>query len=159
MITIDLFYLMEMILPPLIRQQFAIAYMTAVFSPLNTLQTAFYDFYSEKKYELTWNGQVIMLEHLLNDQFDNIDRGIYIDDAGQTALQYWFTNSESNEDTFIFTNSEAEDPYYLFTTSEYEADVDFTVYVPSAVTFDENLMRFYINKYRCAGKRFNIEII
>lgn len=150
---------MEMLLPPLIRQQFTISYLRAAFAPLNSLQTQFYQFFEDKKYELTWNGQVIMLEHLLNDQFDAIDRGIYITDSGQTPLQYWFTNTENNEQTFLFTNSESEPPYYLFSNSEYESDIDFIVNVPSTVVFDENLMRYYINKYRCAGKRYNIEII
>lgn len=159
MITIDLFYLMEMLLPPLIRQQFIIAFLSAVFKPLDTLQAEFYTYYSDKKYELTWNSQVIMLEHLLNDQFDNIDRGIYIEDAEQTPNKFWFNVMDANEETYLFNDAESEDPYYLNNTSEYDTDVDFIVNVPTGVVFSSDLMKYFIDKYRCAGKRYLIVVI
>ena len=145
-----------MMLPPLIRQPLMLAYLTAAFTSLNTVQTTFYSYFEEVKYSLIFNGQVIMLEHLLNDTFDPEDRQIYIDDATQNPNVYVFNVSEENEDLFLFNTSEAADPLYLMNQSEYETDVDFIVYVPTGLSYDPILMNFLINKYRCAGKRFEI---
>lgn len=159
MIQIDLLLLIEMLLPPVLRWIFNVKYIEAATAPLNTVLTAFYSFFNATEYELIFNGQVIMMEHLLNDQFDNALRRIYIDDADQIPAVYWFNQSENNEDNFLWNESEGEDPVYLFNTSQVSADVDFIVYVPVGLVYDENLMKYYINKYRAGGKRFKIEEI
>lgn len=159
MITIDLFYLMEVLLPPFIRTPILISFLRAPFRVLNTVLTDFYSFYEAKKYELTFNGEVIYLEHLLNDQFDDVLRRIYIDDAEQTPSIYWFNVSEDNEETFLFNNSETSDELYLFNSATFFTDYDFIVFVPIGLVYDANLMKYYVNKYRCAGKRFKIEEI
>jgi hypothetical protein len=41
--------------------------------------------------------------------------------------------------------------------AEYQAAMDFIVYVPVAVTFNESEMKAVINFYKLAGKRYTIQ--
>ncbi len=156
--SIDLNYLMQVLLPPLLRQPTLKALLTALQSQVVFLQSDLYDFFDLVRYELSINGQVINLEHILNDKFDNVNREIYISDGTENPLVYLFNNSEPNEDLIIANTSEvAIPPVYLYNHIELEIEVDFIVNVPSTITLDENLLKSIVNKYRCASKRFTIE--
>ena len=158
MILIDFSYLIISILPPAHRTVEVVAAVNAKFAPLITIRDWFYTFFDQIEYELTWNGQVCMLEHLLNLEFDPINIGIYITDAENLDNQYVFNALESNEPTIVFNNSEAQEPLYLFNNSEV-AQYHFIVNVPSSVTFNEDQLKYFVNKYRLAGKRWKIEIV
>mgnify|MGYP001627188784 CR=1 FL=1 len=158
MIVIDLYLLLYFTLPPAHSTEEVFSYLQAAFKPLETLQTSFYEFFEQKKYDLQFNYQVCMLEHLLNDQFDPEDRGIYITDADFIEQTYLFQQSEGNEPLYVFNDTEDESPVYLFNQSEV-SQFDFIVNVPEAVEFNIDLMKFYLNKYKHAAKRYKIEII
>lgn len=158
MITIDLYYLINVLLPPVHRLEEIIYYLRASIKPLDELLQNFYSFFDAIEYDLQFNGQVIMLEHLLNDKFDNVDRGIYITDAVNVGNLFLFNKTEDNEQTFLFNSDEEETPTYLKNRAEIQ-NFDFIVNVPAAVTFNEDQLKFYVNKYRCFGKRWKIEII
>lgn len=158
MISIDLFYLIQILIPPVHRIVEIEKYLRAAARPLIELQSLFYSFYNEIKYVLQFNGQVIYLEHILNDQFDFVVRGIYIDDAVVVENVFLFQLAEANEQLFLFNLSEGQAPVYFSNYSEVSA-FDFVVYIPSSVAFDEALVKYYVNKYKCAGKRWKIEIV
>lgn len=159
MILIDLYPMILELIPPVQRYDWWIDYHRSAIKPLHLLFQDFYAFFDQKKYELLFNGQVIYLEHILNDQFDPIDRGIYITDATLLDARFIFTTAENNEPTYIYTTAEADPPFYINTTSEYYDDVDFIVNIPSSVTFDVNLLKYWVNKYRIAPMRWEINII
>lgn len=146
-------------IPPVQRYDWWVNYHHAAVKPLDQLLQSFYGFFNQKKYELTFDGQVIYLEHVLNDQFDPIDRGIFITDSSLLDTVFLFTESEGNEPTTIYTDAEAEPPIYLNTYDEYIDDVDFIVNIPSTVTFDLDLLKYWVNKYRIAPMRWEINII
>lgn len=156
MIIIDLYFLIQITLPPFLRGANILAFLYSAIKPLVDIQTAFYQFYQDKKYELTFNGQVIYLEHLLNDKFDNTLRRIYIGDASQTPNVFVFNKSEGNEPVYLFNNSEYQSETYLFNASEETPGVDFFVFVPIGLSYNLNLMIKYLNKFKTAGKRYQI---
>ncbi|MCX8482857.1 MAG: hypothetical protein ORN50_04700 [Crocinitomicaceae bacterium] len=158
MISIDLFYLIQILLPPVHRIVEVKKYMKAAAKPLSELLDSFYLFFDDIKYVLQFNGQVIYLEHILNDQFDNVDRGIYIEDADNNQNVFIFNLAEENEQLFLFNLVEEETPVYFYNYSEV-SNFDFIVYIPASVTFDEELVKYYVNKYKCAAKRWKIEIV
>lgn len=158
MIVIDFYFVILWLLPPQHKAPEVVDFLKAAFKPLIELHNDFDAFYAQIKYDLEFNGQVINLERLLNEQFDPIDNGIYITDGIYIEQVFIFNNAENNEETYLFNNSESETPTYLFNQSEINP-YDFIVNVPSTVVFDENLMRYYLNKYKHAAKRYKIEII
>lgn len=68
-----------------------------IFSFLNVLLNPFkmiYESYllakEEYIYKVAFNGQVDMLEHILNDTFDNVNRDIFITQRGLVDIHYSF---------------------------------------------------------------------
>jgi len=159
MIVITALEIIIQAFPPEQRVDWFMDYVKAACKPLETLFTDFYAFFDKTKYELTFSGQVIYLEHVLNDQFDPDDRGIYITDSDLVESVFIFRQEENNEPTNIFIDSEGEPPVYLYMNQEYDDDVDFVVNVPASVTFNENELKYWVNKYRIAPMRWKIEIV
>jgi hypothetical protein len=158
MIAIDFNLLISALTPPVHRSIEVIAAIRSKYAPLEQLKDQFNLFQERIDYEMTWNGQVCMLEHLLNLEFDPINNGIFITDGVPLDKKYLFNEAESNEPTYIHNDSEPIEPTYIYNDSEV-ANYHFIVNVPLSVTFDENLLKFFVNKYRLAGKRWKIDII
>lgn len=156
MITIDLILLVHDLLAPQLRGPNMLAFLNAALKPARTQLSAFYAFFDAVEYELTFTGQVIYLEHVLNNEFDPTLRRIYITDSDQLNDTYLFNVVEGNETTYAFNASESADPLYLTNQSETVAQADFAVNVPIGLVYDLPSMLFYINKYRIAPKRFII---
>lgn len=158
MILIDLHYIINVMLPPVHRINEIIKYIQAVIKPLDDVLQEFYVFFEQNKYNLQFNGQVMNLERLLNEQFDNVANGIYITDAINVNEVFLFNKEEGNELTFLHNKIEVADPYYLQNSMEIE-NRDFIVNIPSAVVYNADLLKFYVNKYRAFGKRWKINIV
>lgn len=58
------------------------------------LPNSYYQFWYKINYFLKFNAQVMNLERYLNDEFDNVNRGIYITTTG-SGLNYLFNTAES----------------------------------------------------------------
>jgi len=160
MIIFDVNQMIEANLSPRLRKAFTMEFLKMVMSPLVVSYAQFYQYVNEKEYELIFNGQVIYMEHLLNDQFDNINRGIYITDAPQQQNQVTFFNeNENNEETVIYNESEGEQPIVVYNYDEVISWPDFIVNVPASVVFDENRLKGYLNKYKLGGKNYKIKIV
>jgi hypothetical protein len=160
MINFNVNSIVEEHISPRLRKTFTLELFKMICSPMISLYTRFYQFYEDKKYELTFNGQVIYLEHLLNDQFDNISRGIYISDSPEFDEDVvFFLESENNEETVFYLESEGEAAVVFYQESEIQTWPDFIVNVPAAVTFNEIRMKAYLNKYKLASKNYIIQIV
>lgn len=158
MIGIDFNYLIESLTPPVHRTIEVVSSIKANFKPLEQLKDTYEQFYSDIEYELTWNGQVCMLEHLLNEKFDSINSGIFITDAVNIDKLHIFNLAENNEITIVSNESEPTAPTYIHNKSEV-SEYHFIVNIPSSVTFNEEQLKYYVNKYKLAGKRWKIEIV
>lgn len=167
MIYIDFILLIWMLVPPLMQQTDLLEFFKPITSTVETTQDAFYDLYNSKKYELTFNGQVIYLEKYLNDQYDPLLTRIYIETNDLTSDLFLFNTVEANEEVYVFNNSEFSSPYtaptgsdpeqvYVYSVSETINFNAFTVYVPVGMIYDAAIMRKQIDAYRLPGKQYNI---
>lgn len=133
----------------------------ALLAPLQSLNLDFSQYVSTTRYDLSFNGQVVYLEHVLNDQFDAIDRRVYIDDpAGQQVFTpYVFNRVEQQPPLVIRNKSEALATPFLYNSPELIVTNDFVVHVPVSVfnSTVEMQMKALINKYRIAGKRYTFQ--
>ena len=137
------------------------SWLYALFTPFTTLKTSFNTYITDKNYELDFNGQVISLERLLNDQYDNTLRRIFIEDSAATEQPFLFFSSDNNVsegDSWLFfdgdTNVAITDFWFFEEVSQYV--VDFVVNVPSALVYEQAELIAYVNKYKLAGKSFAI---
>ena len=144
-------------LPPILRgvEQWR-AWLRVLSAPLQTVSNDVDSYENNTRYELQFNGQVMYLEHRLNDAFDNALRRIYIDDPQPTNIQPTvITNRADNQPTLIVRNrGEASTQTATFyNIVELQTRFDFVVFVPTSIhTTSQNALRSTVNYYRVAGK-------
>ena len=141
-----------------LRTRKHIAWLVALFAPLQTIYTLFTGKRITNLYMLSITPQVCFLEKMLNDRYDNTERRIYINDAYRAYPTYIYLPDEVKP---LWVRTAAENaPVFIHTRSETEAGVtDFIVNVPSAVPINDLEMRALLNSYKLAGKRYQINII
>ncbi|HRO76660.1 MAG TPA: hypothetical protein PLP27_10990 [Crocinitomicaceae bacterium] len=155
MIAIDFIFLISILLPPLLRREELMLYLQAALKPLRQLHDVFQTFYTVKRYELAFNGQVIYLEHLLNDKFNpSATPKIYIEDMTISEPFYLYNDLENAEPVYLWNASEDEEPVYLFNQAEYA--VGFIIYVPMGVVTNWNEFRYWVDKYKLKSKEYTI---
>jgi hypothetical protein len=106
----------------------------------------------------------VYLEAVLNDMFDPLTRGIYIEDGSFEDPVYAFLVSETHP-VWLGLAVEAGMVSYALPSALYTATEtsvlgnSFQVKVPAAISFDADRMRALINKYRIAGKNiYGVEL-
>lgn len=137
-----------------------LAWLRALMAPLSTLNVIFMTAVNDIRYRLYLTGQVIYLEHYLNDLFDPISRRIYIEDGNPTTSFFLYNKADNVTDPVIYNKSEAQPPVYITNRSEAEDDVDFIIYIPfDLVTSQATLepkIKTSTNRYKPAGRRYLI---
>lgn len=152
------------LIPAQIRGVRFVAWLGSLFAPLQSLNTTFKTWGDGVRYNLQFTGQVIYLEHILNDLFDLVLRRTFITDpAGTYAITTIFWNRVEAQATVYCWNIAEAQPAQITLRNFSEVFVtgyDFLVKIPSAlnVTLTKNQMRKIIDRYRMAGKRYNIEV-
>ena len=142
--------LITQLLGNLHRKTIRIAWLAALYKPLESIHTKFLTFTDAKWEEIKYNGQTFVLEQMLITRFGD---GIYIE------------NNLGNDDgNVIGTDNDWVDSigsgfdFFGGIGETYEVALfDFTVYVPGAVVFVQSEMEAWIKKY--TSNSFNIVII
>lgn len=137
-----------------------LAWLRALMAPLSSLNITFMTNVNDVRYRLYLTGQVIYLEHYLNDLFDPISRRIYIDDGNATPPLFLFNKADNVDGLTIYNKSEMQPPVYLGNRAEQEGEVDFIIYIPfdfaTSDTILETKIRTATNRYKPAGRRYSV---
>lgn len=143
-------------LPTMLRKPSIAAIAQILLKPLSSLYYKWYNWRIDNIYKLEHTGQVCSLEGSLNDEFDRIERRIYITDGQFYETTYIYTEAEA-QDRFLNTESE-EETIYLRTESETaDTGLDFIVFVPESV-YDTRIdaLHAHIKFYKAGGRHYNI---
>ena len=134
-------------------------WIAVLVTPIKWLNDQVVIFATSAYYQLSFNGQVIYLEHYLNDLFDNNDRRIFISDDSLLLAPYLF-NKEDNEDPlYIYNKEDAEAPFYIYNREDYYSQGSFIINVPSAIPLTASLInqiKSATNRYKQAGVNYTI---
>jgi hypothetical protein len=105
-------------------------------------------------------GQVVYMEHYLNDIYDNSLRRIYIDDGNAGTPFFLYNKVDGTPNEYIYNKSELATAPILYNQADYADQVDFIVVIPWAniPSADVTIMSARIRKYKLAGKRFEIQV-
>jgi len=123
--------------------------------------------------KISHNGQIIYLQHRLNQLFNIPDplslsaAVIYIQDVANIENVYVANDDEGYDPIYIGNSAEAisyDDEIYVGNDDEYQTQVDFYVMVPNTIYLQLldnssqglNNMKAVINYYKIAGKRYQI---
>lgn len=155
---------LKYLVPLNVRGARFVAWLGSLLAALQSLNAAFKSWGDGLRYDLRFTGQVVYLEHVLNDQYDSALRRIYIaDPAGSYSITTTLWNFiEAQTRTFFYNFSESQPAQVARNHSEvFVSGVDFVVKIPASlnVTLTLNRMRKLIDRYRLAGKRYTFETI
>lgn len=145
------------LLPVRLRKSVMKAWLRCLVIPVKWLYNLFMTNRENNLYFLAHNSQIVYLEAALNDVFDPISRGIFIEDGPYEDPLFTYLIPEERP-LWIGLSSEAGTvaypvPMALFTDAETSLLGNaFIVNVPSGVTFDADRMKALINRYRLAGR-------
>lgn len=156
------------IFPKKIRGEKVVAYLTALVLPIQSINNAFSQWANSKRYTLQFTGQVIYLEHILNDIFDPVNRLIYIEDPVVIAvdLNAVFYNIEQQPNDLVTYYDIGEPnpiplPEGLYYQSELNIVPHFIVKVPNSILSISPIIstniKGIVNQYKIAGKKYLIE--
>lgn len=147
--------LIRLLLPLSLREPKTRGWLGALTEPVWYLYDAFKKNRSDNLYYLTHNSQVVYMQVVLNDRFDNTLRRISIVDGDDTAPIYVHTREELKP-IYVHTRVE-DDPLYLYTRGE--TNVGFIVLVPAAVIFDMVEIKALVDRYKLPGITYKIVVV
>jgi len=139
------------ITPPQWRNTFMLSWLEALLVPMRTLNDAFLVWVDARRVELTYNGQTIHMERMLNDIFDPQARRIKIvHSIDQREFDYFA--GEGQQPDFDYWQSEGAGPRYLYLLFEYDiSQIDgFRVVLPVELAAIENQVIGQILRYKLA---------
>jgi hypothetical protein len=136
------------------------AIVQVLLSPLQRLLDMYNTHIAQKRYELSFNGQVVYLEHILNDTYDNTQRRIYISDIdpldNAPAIIYNFSDNTETAIIYNLGDTQANQSLITFNAVDIENQYDFIVNVPNDLS-DKNLsIGKMIDQYKEASKHYLI---
>jgi hypothetical protein len=106
-----------------------------------------------------YNSQQGVLQALLNNIFDNTDRRIRVVTLGDLfpdIIIYHDLEVEPEEVILEFDSENTEGPI-IYHYSESDGLPDYIVFVPTALSGEEDRIKGYVNRYNLADKTFLIE--
>lgn len=131
-----------------------ISWLNALLTPLKTAQTDLETLYADLDFKVKFTAQQRVLASLLNKLFDPTDKRIRIatiSDLLPEVLVY-FDNESPDGHLLYFDSESADGPFINFDSEENE--YDFIVYVPTALTADEEKIKAWVRLY--SSKPFQI---
>jgi hypothetical protein len=134
-------------------------FVSTLVSPISFLNQRFVDLSTELYYRLNLTGQVIYIEHYLNDLFDADLRRIYLSDDSLLFPPFLYNKNDiipAGEELVLYPNS---NPIILYNQSDYFDQPSFVVNVPSAIPvtpYLENRVRAAVNYYKQAGAKYSV---
>jgi hypothetical protein len=150
------------LIPIKIRKAKQNSWLATIFAPMDSLNQRFRNWAYNKRYVLSFTGQQIYLEHLLNDRFDAVGRGIYIDDPlinnQDIAVSFYRVENQISASVY-YRNEPHTEISALFYRQEFNIVPHFIIYVPVNLHNNqvESLIRGLVNFYKIAGKHYLIK--
>jgi len=148
---INLSRLVVLMLPVSLRTSTFIAFLFSFVVSIQRLYVAFMNYRKDVAYRMNHNSQVCYLQAVLNDNFDFIQRRIYITDAEFEAWSKFLWKEEFDRPIMLGT-------YMLQSDRFIGVDgMDFIVHVPYALNLDRDeyaRMHSLLRYYKLASKRY-----
>lgn len=139
------------------------AWVKVLVSPAGFLRNAFNNYANSERYKLSFNSQVIYLEHCLNDALDTTQRRIYIADTldAQVIQTVIYRKTDRQPSSLIFrkTDNAGANRATIWRKADLNFDADFVVFIPIALNTEgaKRDVKNIVNYYRVAGRRFVIQ--
>jgi hypothetical protein len=84
------------------RDEVSLAFAEVLISQQKQIHASFLTWRGEIIYALGFTGQIIYLEKILNDKWDNVSRGIYINNTADVYRTYLYNKAELKQPLFLY---------------------------------------------------------
>lgn len=136
------------------------AYIESVMSSVQVLSSKLDTLDDETNDFLQYTGQHKVLEELLNNKYDEVQRRIYItenDIAGIDPVVMYLSGEAAAQPVVMYLSGEAAPvPVAMYLSTESLINNNFTINIPLAVIYTEATLRSQLDNYVLAGKNYNI---
>lgn len=143
---------------PALRKPRIMALVDVMLHPLRLLKSSMNTFIDEKRIELTYTGQSILLQKYLNDRFDaELNRILVIHNNAGAGI-YLYNEAEGQVAKYFYNESETSTPKYLYFEGETGTAFteDFRVAIPSDLSGISEQIRQAVKKYKIAGITYSV---
>lgn len=149
----------QTLIPWLIRKPKHLAWLQSMLAPLQTLNAALVAYVTKLRYESTATGQVIFIEKLLNDRFDNSLRRIALyDGTVQTSPTVFNTSEVWQTTTTIWNRTESGTTApTVWNLVESHQQIDCYVVIPTALNPKSDQIKALVSQYIMAGVRYKVQ--
>lgn len=148
------------------RQPTRTALYVALLEPLRELYAEFLTIREKVEFDVGYSMETISIEHMMNTLFDpNLKRINIVTNDDVLPRVFTFQDGENTlQAPDVFAGADGEvldpDPVFLFADDEVINTADYTVSVPNSVwVTHETAIRARLDRYRIAGKKYEIELI
>jgi hypothetical protein len=157
MLVWNIFNWVVQLLAPILRKSKLMAWSKVIVEPVKVMYDEFVLYRLMMIKKLRLNGQTIIMENLLNDLFDETDRGITIETAFDIVPAVYISQPGAEFATApIYVGQHFEPPpVYLGQPSEYGVNYDFIVTVPLGIltSNQETQLKYIVFKYKLLSKK------
>lgn len=165
MLSINFKYIFRRFLPWFKRKPRTLGLLYSIANVIKGLNTDLISFRNTTREFTSVSAQIIHFEYYLNILlgYDPILNGIYIENFADINYFYLRNKSELRERYFYnkaeyIATSNVSPRYYLKNAAEFNAELDYIVWIPNSVTYDEDELISQIDKYNLAGKKYEIRL-
>lgn len=125
------------------------AILVALGTVLNNALSGLEVVFGKWHYDLAVTPQVCFLEKMLNDEYDQIQRRIYIEEAGSTNGYFFFRATDPTYVKFYFGKA------WFIKDTRYGVATGFTVVLPADIQANDR-MRAQIDRYKLISTNYTI---
>ena len=136
-----------------------IDWIRSLIQPIQQLNDKVKQYTDDVYYRLNLTGQVIYLEHYLNDLFDKDQRRIYLSDDNLVLPPYLFNKSDGEAVLNLYNEADGETPFHLYNKQDYFNQGSFVINVPAAIILTQSMLnriKRATNQYKQAGVSYSI---
>lgn len=162
---IDFVKLLKWAMPSFLRNSKIMAWIKSLANPLIENYNDFVTFKDDAIYRVSHNGSITLLQKVLNDKFDNVERRIYILNVQKTDINRFY-DLAANKEFGMYTEGNVQKGFYYIFDAIADSP-DFTVHIPieyqsaDPIELEKYLVkvRSQINYYKLYAKKYKIEWI
>lgn len=149
--------------PWFMRKPKSLAVIYTVANVLKSLNNELIVFRNTTREFTSVSASIIHFEYYFNTllNYDPVLKGIYIENLADIDY-FYLRNKAELRPTYIYNKAEygaltnISPQYYLKNSLEFTSALDYIVWVPTYVTYNEDEMISQIEKYNLAGKKYEI---
>lgn len=146
-----------LLLPPSYRKPLLAAFAKSMVRGINEVYNRFIRYREEKRYRLSYNGQVCKMRGLLNNLFDSTEQRIRIRDIDRDDAGMFLWRRSEKTGLLVGIRKMGGTPIYKRGYMGSRVP-DFAVELPLALygSIDEDRLQAVVKQYKLASKRFRI---